>query len=129
LDARVNNLIVIDDLMSEATKDTSICDLFTKGSHHRNLSVICLVQNLYYHGKENRTLNLNSHYIVLFKNPRDQQQVMILARQMYPGNTNYFMDKYKEATQKPYGYLVIDLKAGTKDEHRLQAKCTRCRRK
>ena len=37
LDPRVRNLIVIDDLMTQATKDSKICDLFTKGSHHRNL--------------------------------------------------------------------------------------------
>ena len=121
LDPRVQNLIVIDDLMSQATQDTRICDLFTKGSHHRNLSVICLMQNLYYRGKENRTMNLNSHYLVLYKNPRDQCQVMTLARQMYPRNTQHFMDSYKAATNKPYGYLVIDLKPNTNEEQRLQA--------
>ena len=55
LNPAIRNLIVIDDLMSEASNDKRICDLFTKGSHHRNLSVICLVQNLYYQGKESRT--------------------------------------------------------------------------
>ena len=32
LDPRVRNLIVIDDLMSEAIKDSKICDLFTKAA-------------------------------------------------------------------------------------------------
>ena len=57
LNPAIRNLIVIDDLMSEASNDKRICDLFTKGSHHRNLSVICLVQNLYYQGKESRTMS------------------------------------------------------------------------
>ena len=56
LNPAIRNLIVIDDLMSEASNDKRICDPFTKGSHHRNLSVICLVQNLYYQGKESRTM-------------------------------------------------------------------------
>ena len=43
LNPAIRNLIVIDDLMSEASNDKRICDLFTKGSHHHNLSVICLV--------------------------------------------------------------------------------------
>ena len=120
LDPEVRNLIVIDDLMTQATKDSKICDLFTKGSHHQNLSVICLLQNLYYHGKENRTMSLNSHYITLFRNARDEQQVMTLARQMYPGNSQRFIDVYKAATDKPYGYLVIDLKPGTSDADRFQ---------
>ena len=52
LNPAIQNLIVIDNLMSEASNDKRICDLFTKGSHHHNLSVICLVQNLYYQGKK-----------------------------------------------------------------------------
>ena len=90
LNPAIRNLIVIDDLMSEASNDKRICGLFTKGSYHRNLSVICLVKNLYYQGKESRTMSLNSQYLVLFNNPRDQQQVMVLARQMYPGQSEKF---------------------------------------
>ena len=114
LNPAIRNLIVIDDLMSEASNDKQICDLFTKGSHHRNLSVICLVQNLYYQGKESRTMSLNSQYLVLFNNLRDQQQVMVLARQMYPGQS-----AYKMATSKPYGYLAIDLKPDTPNDKHL----------
>ena len=98
LNPAIRNLIVIDDLMSEASNDKRICGLFTKGSHHRYLSVICLVQNLYYQGKESRTMSLNSQYLVLFNNPRDQQQVMVLARQMYPGQSEKFLNEYKMAT-------------------------------
>ena len=102
--------------MSEASNDKRICDLFTKGSHHRNLSVICLVQNLYYQGKESGTMSLNSQYLVLFNNPRDQQQVMVLAREMYPGQSEKFLSSYKMATSKPYGYLAIDLKPDTPND-------------
>ena len=119
LNPAIRNLIVIDDLMSEASNDKRICDLFTKGSHHRNLSVICLVQNLYYQGKESHTMSLNSQYLVLFNNPRDQQQVMVLARQMYPGQSEKFLSSYKMATSKPYGYLAIDLKPDTPNDKRL----------
>ena len=41
-------------------------------------------KNLYNKGKENRTMNSNSQYLVVFKNPRDWQQLVVLARQMYP---------------------------------------------
>ena len=95
--------------MSEASNDKRICDLFTKGSHHRNLSVICLVQNLYYQGKEIRIMSLNSQYLVLFNNPWNQQQIMVLARQMYPGQSEKFLSTYRMATSKPFGYLLIDL--------------------
>ncbi len=115
------SLLVLDDLMVDATKNKEVSNLFTVGSHHRNLSVICLVQNLFYHGRENRTMNLNSQYLVLFRNPRDVLQVNCLAKQMNPGNTGWFMDKFRKATAKPYGCLVIDLKQDTPDMERLRS--------
>ena len=122
LNPGMQNLIVLDDLMAEASNDKRICNLFTKGSHHRNLSVICIVQNLYYQGKESRTISLNSQYLVLFNNPRDQQEVMVLARQMYPGQSEQFLSTYRAATSKPFGYLLIDLKPDTPNDKRLWPK-------
>ena len=84
------NLIVFDDQMIDAGKDKRIVNLFTRGSHHRNLSVIYIVQNLFHQGKGSRSISLNSHYLVLFKNPRDKLQVLTLAKQMYPGRTEFF---------------------------------------
>ena len=120
LDVNVRNLIIIDDLMSEAAKDSRLCNLFTKGSHHRNLSVMCLVQNIFHHGKEMRNISLNTHYLVLFKTPRDKQQINILARQMFPTHTSYMMDQFERATQRPYGYLLVDLKPNTPEQQRLR---------
>jgi hypothetical protein len=39
------HLVVIDDMMNEA--DDRVTAFFSKGSHHRNLSVIYIVQNLF----------------------------------------------------------------------------------
>ena len=48
LDRSQLNLIVIDDLMSESGNNGKVTELFTKGSYHRNLSVILIFQNLFY---------------------------------------------------------------------------------
>ena len=85
LDVSQRNLIVLDDLMAQSSKDKRIADLFTKGSHHRNLSIIYIVQNIFHQGKEMRNISLNAHYFVLFKSPRDKQQISMLARQVDPG--------------------------------------------
>jgi len=66
---REQGLVVIDDLMNETNR--SVTDPFTKGSHHINISVIYIVQNLINKGKEHRTISLDSHYIVVFESPRD----------------------------------------------------------
>ena len=93
------NLIVFDDQMIDASKDKRIVNLFTRGSHHRNLSVIYIVQNLFHQGKGSRSISLNSHYLVLFKNPRDELQILTLATQTYPGQTDFFLNQYEEAVK------------------------------
>ena len=114
------NLIVIDDQMIEAGKDNRIVNLFTKGSHYQNLSVIYIEQNLFHQGKGDRSISLNNHYLVLFKNPRDKLQVLTLAKQTYPGLTDFFLKQYEEAVRGPYWYLLIHLKTATQDDCRLR---------
>ena len=111
-------LVILDDLMTEA--DERVTKLFTKGSHHRNLSVIFIVQNLFGTNKEQRTITLNSHYLVVFKNPRDVSQINHLAKQMYPGKLKYVQEAFKDATGSPHGYLLFDLCQETPDHLRLR---------
>ncbi|KAG8229448.1 hypothetical protein J437_LFUL005553 [Ladona fulva] len=47
--------------------DASIVNLFTKGAHHWNLSVIFITQNLFHQGKGRRDISLNSHYIAIWE--------------------------------------------------------------
>ena len=116
----VNNLFILDDMMTEVRNDPRISNLFSKGSHHLNLSVIYIVQNLFNQGKMARNISLNTQYLVLFKSPRDKQQIMVLARQLYPRRTDNFLKTYEEATKRCYGYLFIDLKPYTPDDQRLK---------
>ena len=120
-DTKFPTLFILDDQMRDSANSSDICELFTEGSHHRNLSVICLVQNMFYQGKESRTMSLNTQYLVLFKSPRDKQQISILARQMYPNCSHYFIEQYEKATQRPHGYLFVDLKQNTSEEYRLKS--------
>ena len=60
-DVNKRNLIVFDDQMINASKDKRIVNLFTRGSHHRNLSVIYIVQSLFHQGKISHSINLSSH--------------------------------------------------------------------
>ena len=112
-------LLVIDDQMQSV--DQRVSNLFTKGSHHRNISVIYIVQNLFDKHKEHRTISLNAHYLVIFKNPRDGSQIIHLAKQMYPGKAYYVRHAFELATRHPHGYLLVDLKQTTPDELRLRS--------
>ena len=66
-DRDVNNLIILDDMMDEATQDNRISRLFTRGRHD-NLSD--LKQNLFH--KNQREISLNPDYMVIFKKLRDK---------------------------------------------------------
>ena len=110
------NLIIFDVLMTEAKFDKRIADLFTKGSHLRNISIVYLTLNVFPKGKACRDIALNTQYLVLF----DRQQVATLARRIYPSTSAILRKRFEEATSRPYGYLVIDLKSGTSEQVRLQ---------
>lgn len=119
VDRNETNLVILDDLMNEVGMSQEVAELFTKGSHHRNLSVILIVQNLFNQAKTMRTISLNAHYMNLFKNPRDAGQIRSLASQLFPGKLGYLVDAYKQATSRPHGYLLLDLKQSTPDHLRL----------
>ena len=44
---------------------------------------------------------------------------LVLARQMYPGQSEKFLSTNRMATFKPSGYLLIDLKPDTPNDKRL----------
>lgn len=120
LDPKRCNLLVMDDQMAELGDSRALSSYFTKGSHHRNTSVIYIVQNLFDKGKSQRTVSLNTQYLVVFKNPRDAAQIEALGRQMYPHTPKFLAEVFADATRKPYSYLLIDLRPETPEQFRLR---------
>ncbi|CAC5384060.1 unnamed protein product [Mytilus coruscus] len=117
-DPKKRNMIILDDLMSTSAKDSRINELFTEGSHPRNLSVVVLNQNLYF--EMDPTQRRNCHYLVLFNNPIDRLPVMTIGRQMYPSKSDFYLQKFEESTSRPYGFLLVDLKPGKTESSRLR---------
>ena len=76
---------------------TQVCELFTKELHHTNISLVLNTQNLFHQGPSARDISLNSKYIVVFKNPRDKNRIVYLARQFYSENISSFHETYLEA--------------------------------
>lgn len=101
-------IIILDDLMEKIIKDVDMQNLFTKHCHHYHISVIFISQNVSAYGPCSRNISLNTHVLVLFANKRDESQCQYLARQLYPRNSKAFLEAYEDATNKPFGYLVVD---------------------
>jgi len=95
-DGREPTMIVVDDHMSDVNQ--LVADIFTKMSHHRNISMVYVTQNLFDKNKYVRTISLNSHYLVMLTNCRDAGQFAIFARQMYPTCWKFVVEGYEDAT-------------------------------
>jgi len=74
-------LIIVDDFLTElrGEKLQLIKRWFLKHSHHRGASIILLLQNAFAQGL--REVSINSHYLVIFDQPRDRSTITTLVRQ------------------------------------------------
>lgn len=113
------SVMIIDDFMQELTKDISV--LFSTHSHHLNITVFLLTQNLFSKNPVFRDISLNSTYNIIFKNPRDSSQISHFARQYAPGKSTFIVNVYKQATRKPHSYLLFDNHQETEDDIRIRS--------
>ena len=118
-DRNTRNLLILDDLMDESGEDKRVSMLFSRGRHD-NLSVIYLTQNLFH--EKQRSISLNSDYMIIFKNVRDKTQFSNLAKQIMPRRVKFFNWAYEDATKYPHTYLMLDLRPNTNDQHRVRTR-------
>ena len=56
-----------------------------------------------------RSISLNAHYIVIFRQTRDISQIGVLARQIFGNRAKEFIDLYDEAMETLYNYVLINI--------------------
>ena len=105
-------LVVCDDQMDALGQSSKGNELLTrffiKSGHHLSVSFLVLMQNAFRKGL--RDLNINTHYVILFRNPRDMSVIMTLSRQISAGDTKFLTAAYKRAVEhKPFKHLFLDL--------------------
>ena len=117
--------------MEEGGKDKRVLDLFTKHSH-RNITVIYLSQDMFPPGPYAKTISRNAHYIVGFKNPRDQLGMRNLLLQSFPNRWQDVQSTFQKVTDRPFGYMVLDFHPKSPDDQRVlshllkEEGCVRC---
>jgi len=108
-----HRMIVIDDYGEEAKTSKAVTALYTRTAHHHNISVVQILQNVFWSGPQSRTRSLNMQYLALMRQTRDFQQIKTLATQLTQSSAakNAFINAYKDATSRPgagcYGYLFL----------------------
>ena len=96
-------------------------DLFTNMSHHLNITVIFILQNLFPKGKFMKDISVNATYIVLMTNPRDKLQIKTLSYQIDGDSGSFYFKCYKDATKdNPFSYLFLDFNQTTPEILRVR---------
>ena len=105
-----NVLLIVDDLGVELKGNEDLVKLFEKWSHHRGISVIFILQNIFAAGKYFKDIRLNTTNYFLTPHLTDIGQMEIFGRQIEgPSNSKKFMEAYRLATKEKFSGLFIDL--------------------
>ena len=107
-------LIIFDDCIN-SLQLPEISDFFLVDGRHRNLSCIFISQKIFINNDNFREITQNSDYFIIFKNPRNIQEIRTLNGQMTPGSVE-LISYYKLATSDPFSYLFINLTQECRNE-------------
>ena len=106
--------------MNEVSSNVTMSKLFTPGRSHLGCSLVLMLQNIFPKGSQSRTISIDTQYQVLFRNSRDSLQISVLARQLCPLNSKNFLEIYKRAPHRAYGYLFCCFTGSCPDEIRYR---------
>ena len=113
--------LVIDDIVHNAIRSASFTELFTIISHHENMIVIAILQNLYaYTPAQRQQINnviRNCSYLVLFPERRSLASCRQLANAYFSGEQYRLLEPFKSVMKdkEEYQYLVIDFLCQNED--------------
>ena len=106
-------LLIFYDSCEEIYDEKRFVKIATSG-RHKNLHVIYVKHNLFHQSKHSRTIDLNNTHVILFKSPRDVNQITYLGNQL--NNAKFLKECYTKATDgNTYGHLLIDFDPKTSD--------------
>ena len=113
-------ILLLDDIMQDMSSKLNLSKIFTQLCHHKQLTCILSVQNLFFQNNEYKNMVLNCSYLCLFRVPGDKRQISIIGGRMFPGKAGRFVDAFEKATQLPYSYMFIDYRQKTRNFMRLK---------
>ena len=79
---RVDNYMVLDDPMAEGGEEKELLDLVTKYTHHQNIAVFYLCQDMFppagkYADRE--SISRKAHYVIAFKNTIQYNTIQFIS--------------------------------------------------
>ena len=116
-------LVFFDDMIHELVNDIDIERLITGYAHHSRITTVIMSQNLYYQGKNSKTLNINQGSFILMSSRTDTSQIRNFGRQiMGPGKkSRAFWFAYEDTQKKNFQYLFVDVTPSGNMKHMLRS--------
>lgn len=114
-----DTILCVDDQMQEMNQDKEMQKVFTRLSHHQNVTIISLTQNVYPPGKYSKTIRLNLHYYILMKSFALEGQIQTLGTQLFRRKKNFLLEAYLKSTLNPFSYLVVILHPRWEEPYRV----------
>ena len=83
------------------------------------MTVIYLCQDMFPPGNYAKSISRNAHYVIAFKNPRDQLGMKNLLLQAFPTCWQDMMNVHQKVGKRPFGYMVLDLHPASDGRRRV----------
>lgn len=112
-------LLIFDDMMTDVSLKY-LSDIFCKRSHHQNIGVIFITQDLF--DRKLAVARNNAQYLLLTRSINSMNKIHNIGSHLYPGKLQPFLESYNDATSEPYGYLFLDNHAARRHELALRTK-------
>jgi hypothetical protein len=119
-----HHLLIIDDaLLAFVNDQQTILRLFTQISHHENINLVLVTQNLFDRScSANISLNRNANYLILMRALKDRTPARIVFSKAFPDvrQSRALVRLFDEVTaDKPYTYLCLSFAQNTPHHLRI----------
>eukprot|EP00794_Sanderia_malayensis_P021233 gene21233-biopygen16271 len=118
-------IVVFDDLMTEMTKSDKMSQFFTRESHHRNLCMFFVWQDIFPQQKHAAMISKNTDYKIIFDNPSCRDSVRRMLGRMYPKTkqagevTAKILDALERAPPDSYPFVQLNCRPNERPETRI----------
>ena len=109
-----HSMICFDDQMQRFSElnVNQITDIWTRRIHHDSLTVVLILQDLYFNQmKSLKTISRNTHYVFLLPNKREKMALMALGRSITPSDPTFLIKAtdYIFASSNERKYMLLDV--------------------
>eukprot|EP00794_Sanderia_malayensis_P016521 gene16521-biopygen12198 len=118
-------IVVLGDLMDEMTKNDKMSQFFTRESHHRNLCMFLVWQDIFPKHKHGPTISKNTDYKIIFDNPICRDSVRHMLGKMYPKAkqagevTQKILDALEHTPTNSYPFVSLNCRPNEPSETRI----------